>query len=137
MNYIIYYKIFTIIYQLCNVAANNVLIIQVGTTGLSIIMCFMWCFIARKVVMLKVISLVLLFMIRVRFPADKSIVYILRSRCGNTLVEEVRKFEKIAYKIRKCKLDIVLLETCLENKIICGWTWVLEDTSAHATSELR
>ena len=30
----------------------------------------------------------------------------------------VRKFEKIDYELRKCKLDIVFLETCLENKII-------------------
>ena len=69
-------------------------------------------------VMLKVISLVFLFMIRIRFPADKSTAYILRSRYVNTLVKEVRKFEKIDYKLRKCKLDVVFLETCLENKII-------------------
>ena len=69
-------------------------------------------------VMLKVISLVLFFMIRIRFPADKSIAYILRSRYGNTLVKKVRKFEKIDYKLRKCRFDIVFLETCLENKII-------------------
>ena len=68
--------------------------------------------------MLKVISLVLFFMIRIRFPADRSIAYILRSRYGNTLVKEVRRFEKIDYKLRKCMLDIVFLETCLENKII-------------------
>ena len=69
-------------------------------------------------VMLKVISLVFLFMIQIRFPADKSTAYILRSRYVNTLVKEVRKFEKIDYKLRKCKLDVVFLETCLENKII-------------------
>ena len=68
--------------------------------------------------MLTVISLVLLFMIRIRFPANKSIAYILRSRYGNTLVKEVRRFEKIDYKLRKCVLDIVFLETRLENKII-------------------
>ena len=78
----------------------------------------MRCFIVRKMVMLKVILLVLLFMIRIRFLADKSIAYILGSRYGNTLVKEVRKFEKIDCKLRKCMLDIVFLETCLENKII-------------------
>ena len=61
--------------------------------------CFMWCFIVRKMVMLKIISLVLLFMIRIRFPADKSIAYILWSRYGNTSVKEVRKLEKIDYKL--------------------------------------
>ena len=69
-------------------------------------------------VMLKAISLVLLFMIRIRFPGNKSIIYILRSRYGNTLVKEVRKFEKLDHKLRNCMLDVVSLETCLENKII-------------------
>ena len=61
--------------------------------------------------MLKVISLALLFLIRIRFPADKSIAYILRSRYGNTLVKEVRKFESIDYKLPKCKSGIAFSET--------------------------
>ena len=106
-------------YQFYNVAVNNILIIHVGTTGVSIITCFMRFFTVRKMDMLKVISLVLLFMILIRFPADKSTAYILRSRYGNTLVKEVRKFEKkIDYKLRKCMLNIVFLEACLENKIV-------------------
>ena len=68
--------------------------------------------------MLKVISLALLSMIRIRFPVDKSIAHILRSRYGNKLVKEIGKFEKIYYKLQKCKTDIVFLETCLENNII-------------------
>ena len=79
---------------------------------------FMWYFIVRKMVILKVISLALLFIIRIRFPADKSIAHILRSRYGNALVKEVSKLEKIDYKLRKCRLDIVFLETCLNNNII-------------------
>ena len=67
-------------------------------------------------IMIKVISLVLLFMILNSFLADKFIAYILRSRYGNTLVKEVRRLEKIHYKLRKC-IDIVFLETYLENKI--------------------
>ena len=57
-------------------------------------------------------------MIWIRFPEDNSIAYILRSRYGNSLVKEVRKFKKIDYKLRKCKLDMVFLETCLEKKTI-------------------
>ena len=68
-------------------------------------------------VMLKVISLVLLFMMQIRFPADKSIAYILRFRYGNILVKGLRKLEKIDYKLPKCKLDIAFLETCQEDKI--------------------
>ena len=50
-------------------------------------------------VMLKVISLALFFMIQIRFPADKSMAYILRSRYGNTLVKEVRKFEIVNWTL--------------------------------------
>ena len=95
---------------------NNILIIHSGTTGLSIFTCFMWYFILRKMIMIKVISLVLLFMILNSFLADKFIAYILRSRYGDTLVKEVRRLEKIHYKLRKC-IDIVFWEIYLENKI--------------------
>ena len=69
-------------------------------------------------VMLKVISLALLFLVRLRFPVDKSIAYVLRSRYGNTVVKDIRKFEKIDYALRKCKLDLLFLEACLENQVI-------------------
>ena len=69
-------------------------------------------------VMLKVISLALLFLVRLRFPVDKSIACVLRSRYGNTVVKHIRKFEKIDFVLRKCKLDLLFLETCLENQII-------------------
>ena len=97
------------------------MIIYVCTTDLLITACFISCSIVSIMVMIKVISLVLLFIIRIRFPADKSIADIfdiLRYRYGNTLVKEVRKFEKIDYKLRKCKLGIVVLETYLGNKTI-------------------
>ena len=68
--------------------------------------------------MLKVISLALLFLIRLRFPLDKSITYVLRSRYSNLVVKEVRKFEKIDYSLRKCKLDLTFLQVCLQNIII-------------------
>ena len=68
--------------------------------------------------MLKVISLALLFLVRLRFPVDKSIACVLRSRYGNTVVKDIRKFEKIDFALRKCKLDLLFLETCLENQII-------------------
>ena len=69
-------------------------------------------------VMLKVISLALLFLVRLRFPVDKSIAYVLRSRYVNTVVKDIRKFEKIDYALRKCKLDLLFFEACLENQII-------------------
>ena len=69
-------------------------------------------------VMLKFISLTLLFLVRLRFPVGKSIACVLRSRYGNTMVKDIRKFEKIDFELRKCKLDLLFLETCLENQII-------------------
>ena len=72
----------------------------------------------RVMVMLKIIFLALLFSVRLRFPVDKSIAYILRSRYGNTVVKDIRKFEKMDFTLRKCKLDMMFLEACLENQAI-------------------
>ena len=58
------------------------------------------------------------FLVRLRFPVDKSIAYILRSRYGNALVKDIRKFEKIDFAFRKCKLDLLFLEACLESQVI-------------------
>ena len=68
--------------------------------------------------MLNVISQALLFLVRLRFPVDKSIAYVLRSRLENTVVKGIRKFEKIDFALRKCKLDLLFLEGCLENQVI-------------------
>ena len=68
--------------------------------------------------MLKVISLALLFLIRLRFPLDKSITYVLRSRSGNLVVKELRKFETVDYSLRKFKLDLTFLPACLQNNTI-------------------
>ena len=34
------------------------------------------------------------------------------------MVKDIRKFEKIDFALRKRKLDLLFLETCLENQII-------------------
>ena len=47
-----------------------------------------------------------------------SFTCVLRSRYGNTVVKDIRKFEKIDFALRKCKLDLLFLETFLENQII-------------------
>ena len=68
--------------------------------------------------MLKVISLALLILVRLRFPVDKSIAYFLRSRYGNTVTKDIRKFEDIDFVLRNCKFDLLFLEACLENQVI-------------------
>ena len=39
-------------------------------------------------------------------------------KIADTSFKEVKKFEKTDYKLRKCKLDIALLETFLEKNVI-------------------
>ena len=93
------------------------LLFRIGTIGL-LMACFIWVTNINRMCMLKVISLALLFLIRLRFPLDKSITYVLRSRYGNLVVKELRKFEKVDYSLRKCKLDLTFLLSCLQNNII-------------------
>ena len=93
------------------------ILLCIGTIGLFIA-CFIWVTNINRMCMLKVISLALLFLIRLRFPLDKSITYVLRSRYGNLVVKELRKFEKVDYSLRKCKLDLTFLLACLQNNII-------------------
>ena len=65
----------------------------------------------------KVLSLVCIFIIRLRFPATKSISDILRKRYGAAVVKSVRKFERLDFKKKKAMLDISFLETCLKYDI--------------------
>ena len=46
----------------------------------------------------KVLDLVFLFIIRIRFPKGKSIADIIRSRYGETFVRKISKFENNEYK---------------------------------------
>ena len=45
--------------------------------------------------MLKVISLALIFLIRLRFPLNKSITFALRSRHGSLVVKELRNLRRL------------------------------------------
>ena len=66
----------------------------------------------------RVFTLVCLFIIRLRFPANKSVANIIRERYGNAALKDVRKLEKLDFKKRKVKLDINFLETCRDAKVI-------------------
>ena len=48
----------------------------------------------------KVLGLVFLFIILIRFSKGKSMADIIRSRYGEAFVRKVRKFEKSDYKLR-------------------------------------
>ena len=69
-------------------------------------------------VLTKVFACVLLFIIKCRFPAKKSIADIIRGRYGEDTLVKIRRLEKLDFKLRKCDLDLEFLEICLENKIV-------------------
>ena len=53
-----------------------------------------------------------------RFPAQDSIIKILRRRYGDDLVKKVRKLEKFDFKYRKALLDMEFLQSCKKEKLI-------------------
>ena len=66
----------------------------------------------------KVLGLVFLFIIRIRFPKGKSIADIIRSRYGEAFVRKIHKFEKSDYKLQKGHLDLRFLLECKKNNLI-------------------
>ena len=65
-----------------------------------------------------VLSLVFHFLIKLRFPTNKSIAHVIRSRYGQPTLCLIRKFETIDLKLRKAALDIEFLETCIKHDLI-------------------
>ena len=63
----------------------------------------------------KVLTLVVLFLIRFRFPSKKSIAEIIRKRYGSDAVKQLRIFGKLDYKVRKNQGDLEFLKLCQEN----------------------
>ena len=66
----------------------------------------------------RIITYVFLFLVRLKFPAQDSIIEILRRHCGDDLVEKVRKFEKFDFKYRKALLDLEFLQLWKKEKLI-------------------
>ena len=65
----------------------------------------------------RIITYVFLFLARLRFPAQDSIIKILRRRYGDGLVKKVQKFEKFDFKCKKALLDLDFLQLCKEEKL--------------------
>ena len=68
--------------------------------------------------MIRVLSLVFLFIIRLRFPSHKSVSNVVRDRYGNAVLVKIRKLEKLDFRVRKLKLDITFLEVCIEKDVM-------------------
>ena len=67
---------------------------------------------------MKVATLVLLFLISLRFPTSKSIPNIMKERHGRETLKLVRKFEKVDFKFKKATLDSGFLYYCRNNNLI-------------------
>ena len=66
----------------------------------------------------RIIGLVFLLMIRIRFPRGKSIADIIRNRYGEAQVKKIQRFEKRDFKLGKCHLDLKFLLDCKNNGVI-------------------
>ena len=64
------------------------------------------------------LTLVLLFIIRLRFPANRSIANIVTARYGRATLKLVRRFESTDLKYKKCELDIEFLNNCLKHELL-------------------
>ena len=65
-----------------------------------------------------VLSLVLLFVILLRFPHTKSIAEVITHRYGPSILRVIRKYESNDFKSRKIGLDLAFLENCIKNNLI-------------------
>ena len=69
-------------------------------------------------VLTKLFAYVLLFVIKCRFPANKSVADIIRGRYDESTLTKIRRLEKLDFKLRKCDLDLEFLRICLENNFV-------------------
>ena len=53
-----------------------------------------------------------MFLLKLRFPANKSVAEIICKRYGTDAVKWLRKFEKLDFKIRKNEADLQFLQSC-------------------------
>ena len=67
---------------------------------------------------IRVLSLVFLFIVRLRFPLDKSIVNIILSRYNDEIIKQIQRFEKLDFKIQKNEADLDFLQSCQQNNLI-------------------
>ena len=65
-----------------------------------------------------IISLVFVFLTRLRFPSRLSIAEVLRKRYGDWTLKLVRKIEKSNIKHKKALLDLQFLKICEDHNVI-------------------
>ena len=67
---------------------------------------------------IRVLSLIFLFIVRLRFSSDKWIANVIRSRYNDEIVKQIRRFEKLDFKIQKNEADLDFLQSCQQNNRI-------------------
>ena len=65
---------------------------------------------------IRILSLVFLFIVRWRFPSDESVANVIRSRYNDEIVKQIPRFEKLDFKIRKNETDF--LQSSRQNNLI-------------------
>ena len=68
--------------------------------------------------LLRAAVLVFLFLARIRFPKSESILSIVQKRYSREILKAIGQFEKVDYKLRKTKIDIICLVKCQNENII-------------------
>ena len=66
---------------------------------------------------LRICTLVLLFLTKLRFPSSKSIPKIIKDCYGESVLKLVRKLERTDLRCRKAELDLSFLKYCFENSL--------------------
>ena len=67
---------------------------------------------------IRVLSLVFLFIVRLRFLSKKSIANVIRSGYNGVIVKQIRRFEKLDFKIQKNEADLDFLQPFQQNNLI-------------------
>ena len=66
----------------------------------------------------RITALLFLFIIRIRFSAEKLVAYTIRKRYGEINVRKIPRLEKCNFKLRKYYLDLKLLLDCEKSDVI-------------------
>ena len=86
-------------------------------------------------VLTRIFAYVLLFAVKCRFPANKSVAEIIRRRYDKGTLTKIRRLEKLDYTLRKCDLDIEFLQICLENNLVPNFVKFKVTNNALKTSK--
>ena len=68
--------------------------------------------------MIRVITLMFLFLVRCCFPAQFLIINVLHKWYGDAVIKQVRKLEKLDFKCKKTFMDLQFLQICKSQNVI-------------------